>query len=210
MKNLNKLGFILGIGTMSALSFTLGACGDDTPTGGTGGTSSTAGTPSTSGSGGSAAGMSSTAGSGGSAAGSGGSSAGSAGKGGGSGAGGSMAGSGGSAGGGGAGGGGGSAGGGGAGGGGGSGGGGGTSACTKLCEGADSIVTVCAAENNIDADLKVSASCKTRCAKETMASKVMCWQEHVTNAKGAAMAAAKTMHCGHAGGDDPCDDWPAP
>jgi hypothetical protein len=77
----------------------------------------------------------------------------------------------------------------------------------KLCEGADSIVTICAAESAVPASLKDSAMCKTRCAKETDNTKVACWQTHATNAK-AATGAEKTTHCGHAAGMDPCDDWP--
>lgn len=207
MKRLNKLGLMLGVGAMCATSFTLSACGDDTvDPGGTAG-SAGSGTAGSAGSSTAGSGGSGTAGTGGSAAGSGGSAAGSGGSAAGSGGSG-MAGGGGAAGGGA---GGGGAGGGGAGGDGGDGGSGGgaSPACTKLCEGPDSIVTVCGAED-IDSSLKMSESCKARCAKETEASKVTCWQDHVANAKMAGSPAQKTQHCSHAGGATPCMMWPAP
>jgi hypothetical protein len=79
-------------------------------------------------------------------------------------------------------------------------------ACMKLCMGADSIGTVCMAQANVSDSLKNPAMCLGRCAKETMASKVTCWQDHVNNAK--AMPAMVMQHCGHAAGMDPCDEWP--
>jgi len=194
MKNLNKLGFILGIGTMSALSFSLAACGDDpATTAGTAGTG-TSGTGTTAGTGGSSAGTPSTGGSasggGGAATGGGGAATGGGGSGGASGG---MSGGGGS---------GGAAGG--SGGGGGTGGAAPSAACMKLCMGADSIVTVCAAVDGVDADLKVAGTCLQRCGKEADAAKVKCWQDHVTNYKN-----QQGDHCLHAGGDAPCTEWPA-
>lgn len=214
MRNLNKLGMFFSTGVLSALVFSVAACGDETPPpsggGGTSGSgtggSSAGSSASGSSSGGSSAG-SGTSGSGGSSAGSGGMKA----TGGAAGGGGKAGGGGGGAGGGGGGGGSGGGGGGGGGkagaGGGGGGGGGPSAACMKLCMGADSIVTICA-DQSIDASLKMSSSCLTRCAKETMATKVACWQEHATNAKN--MAGMAAMHCGHAAGMTPCEMWPAP
>ncbi|MDF3067296.1 MAG: hypothetical protein K0R38_2897 [Polyangiaceae bacterium] len=211
MKNFRQLGLILSVGTLAAFSIT--GCGDDvTPPTTTGGTSS----------GGTAAGGSGTSGGGAGGTSAGGSSAGgTAGKGGGGAGGGGAGGAtggggaGGATGGGGAGGatGGGGAGGGGAGGGGagggGAGGGGGapSAACNKLCEGTDSIGTVCMSEQNVGASYKDAAMCKTRCGKEQDSAKVGCWQMHVDLAKGAS-GAQKTEHCGHAIGVGNCTTWP--
>lgn len=204
MKNLDRLGLLATVGTMVALSFSLGACSDDPETGGTGGTggsgtSGTAGKGGTSGAGGSTStgggGASATGGTGG-----GGTSATGGGGAGGKGGGGGMGGSTGGTGGGGA---GGTSG--------GSGGGGGSggapsAACTKLCMGVDSIPTICADAMVTDATLKMSSVCLTRCGKETMTANVTCWQTHATN--------YKTMqgdHCKHATGDGTvCKAWPAP
>jgi hypothetical protein len=79
----------------------------------------------------------------------------------------------------------------------------------KLCEGADSIGTVCEDEDNVDDSFKDPAMCKTRCGKETDMAKVKCWQDHVDNSKGAGSDGEKTMHCGHAAGATPCMPWPA-
>jgi hypothetical protein len=194
MRNLNKLGLLVGVGGMSALVFALTGCSDDPAapgtTGGTSGASAgggAAGTPSMGGS------MSGSGGGGmsGGGAGSGGGGAGGGGAGGGAGGGG--------AGGGGA---GGGAGGGGAGGGGAGGGGNASPACQMLCEGADSIVTVCAAVAEVPASLKATPSCLERCA-EADEGDIACWQTHTTN--------YKTMmgdHCLHAAGMTPCDAWP--
>ena len=191
MKNLNKLGVIFSTGAMSALMFAVAACGDDPPPASTGGSGGSSGSTAGGGAGGT------TAGAGGGSAGTGGNKAGA----GGGGAGG-MGMSGGGAGGGGSGGGG--SGGGGAGGGGSGGGGGAPSmACMKLCMGPDSIVTVCANED-IDSTFKQTPSCLARCAKETMMSKITCWQDHTNNHVGEPDGG----HCGHAAGTGPCMPWP--
>jgi hypothetical protein len=178
---------IFGTGVMSALTFA--GCSDDPPA-----------TNNTGGSGGSAAGTAGTGGStGGSASGSGGGGAGGMG---------GMKTTGGTGGGGSGGAGGGGAGGGGAGGASGSGGGGAggmpSEACMKLCMGADSIVTVCANEPGIDANLKSTDTCLQRCGKELDMAKVKCWQDHTLNYKN-----DMGDHCKHAGGATPCAPWPA-
>jgi hypothetical protein len=198
MRNLNKLGVIFSTSVLSALVFSVTACSEDAPGGGGGGaagtaTAGTGGTPGA-GSGGTPGASGSSSGSGGAAAGTGGMKAG-----GGGGAGGAAGGSGGASGGGGA--------GGASGGSGGGGGGGGaapSAACMKLCMGADSIVTVCAEEAMIDANLKMTGTCLQRCAKETDMQKVTCWQDHVDNFKEDG-----GMHCQHAGGKAICAAWPA-
>jgi len=197
MRNLNKLGVILTTGVLSALVFSVTACSEDAPADGGGGA---AGTPGAGSGGTPGAGTGGTPGASGSTSGSGGAAAGAGGmkSTGGGGAGGAAGGAGGASGGGGA---GGASG--------GSGGGGGaggapSAACMKLCMGADSIVTICAAEAGIDANLKMTPTCLQRCGKETDMAKVKCWQDHAINFK--TMAGD---HCKHAGGDAPCSDWPA-
>jgi len=189
MKNLKKLGLILSVGTIAALSIT--ACGDDAtdPVGtagkGTGG-SGTAG----SGTAGSGTSGSATAGTstGGSTAGS--ASGGAGGKGG---AGGS----------------------GGAGGGGGTGGGGGAPSadCTKWCSGAMGVVTFCAGTGlapNVDSEAKCIAHCTAPEASGTMG--LACWNTHLAYAiTNKDDAAEKANHCGHASGaptpkNGPCNE----
>jgi hypothetical protein len=197
MRNLNKLGVILSTGVMSALVFSVTACSEDAPADGGGGA---AGTP-TAGTGGTpGAGTGGTPGASGSTSGSGGATGGGGMKStGGGGAGGASGGAGGASGGGGA---GGASGG--TGGGGGAGGAAPSAACMMLCSGPDSIVTVCAAEAGIDANLKMTPTCLQRCGKAEMAD-ITCWQMHTTNFKNDG-----GMHCLHAGGKSICDAWPAP
>jgi hypothetical protein len=200
MKNLTKLGLILSVGTIAALS--IGGCGDDddtatTTTGGT--TTTTGGTTTTTGGGGTTAttgggGTTATTGGGGAATtGGGGATTGGGGAGGASGGAGGASGAGGKAGGGG----GGAGGTGGASGGGGSGGGGGgapSAACSTWCSGANSVLTVCAA-NNIPEKINSEAKCLAVCKASPEAS-VTCWNTHTNNAKNGD----KGMHCPHAEG----------
>lgn len=187
MKNLIKLGLILSVGTIAALSIT--ACGDDAtdPVG-------TAG-KSTGGSGGSGTAGSGTAGSATAGTSTGGSTAGSAtgGAGGKGGAGGSA-----SAGAGGKGGAGGS---GGASGGGGAGGGGAASApCTKWCSGATGLSKKCMGSTLLNAVVDSEQKCLDYCAKPAAAAGLMCWQKHLDFINGAA---DQDPHCGHASGKAP-------
>ncbi len=191
MRNLNKLGLIFGVGGMSALIFSLAACGEDPPanTGGSAGTG--AGTAGAS------------AGTAGTSAGAGGSSSGSGG-GGMAGAGGSKAGAGGGGAGGMSGGGAGGAAGGGAGGkagagGGGSGGGGGAPSadCSKWCSGANGLITQCAGK--LAAAVDTEAKCIANCTKAPAdgAKGLSCWNTHLTNI---VNGQSKDTHCPHASG----------
>jgi hypothetical protein len=208
MKNLRELGFILGVGTIVAL--TVGGCSDDaTPTPGTSGTGTTAGTG-TSGSGTAGSGTAGTGTSGTGTGGSGTAGSGTAGMGGakagagGGGAGGMSGGTGG----GGAGGGGGKAGGGGMGGGGGSGGGAGpmcadidgpateSATCTTYC--ADAVPT-CGANTNSEGKVADMDKCMTFCKTFSM-TQLCCRAYHVKNAK----MGMPDSHCKHTIGVESC------
>jgi hypothetical protein len=191
MKNLKKLGLILSVGTIAAL--TIGGCGDDPVTPGGGAGMSTGGTTAagTTSGGTTAAGTSSGGGgSGGTASGGGGSGGTSAGGGG---SGGMSGGTGGTGGSGGAGGTGGAA-----------GGGGGPSAdCAKWCTGPMGVVTFCMGAGLADA-VNTEQKCIAHCtAPEAAGNKgLSCWNEHLANAIKAMPDAqtAKTTHCPHASG----------
>lgn len=195
MKNLNKLGLIFSVGGMSALLFALNGCSSEDPPPPVGGAGTSAGGSAgngTSGSGGDSAGTSnggSASGSGGDSAGSGGSAEGGTGAVGGTGGDAGSGGTGGDAGG--------------SGGSGGSGGGAPSEACSKLCEGADSIVTICAEVAAVPASLKATPSCLERCAEATPAN-ITCWQTHAINYR-----EMQGPHCLHAAGDGTvCMAWP--
>jgi hypothetical protein len=205
MKNLKKLGLILSVGTIAAL--TIGGCSDDpvvnTPTAGTsaGGSSagtgtsgsstggSTAGTG-TSGSttGGSSAGTASGGGTGGASGGSGGASGGSGGASGGSGGAGGGGGSGGA-----------SGGSGGAGGGGGTGGAAPSADCKKWCQGPMGVVQVCMGSglaDNVNTEAKCLAHCTAPEAAGAMG--MACWLQHLGFVNAGMMP--KADHCKHASG----------
>lgn len=74
----------------------------------------------------------------------------------------------------------------------------------KWCSGADSVLTVCAA-NAIPDKISTEAKCLAVC-KASPAASVTCWVKHTDNAK-----ADKGVHCPHgegAAGQDVCPKLP--
>jgi hypothetical protein len=76
--------------------------------------------------------------------------------------------------------------------------------CSKYCQGADSVLTICG-DYSPPAKIDTEPKCFATCAKAAAAD-VTCWNTHVANAK--ASTGTRDVHCGHAFGMSLCGPLP--